>query len=395
MTSRQLAALCLGWLCAGLLPAHAADGGADRTEDGWLRASPQYAWSFPRDHWSHPGYRSEWWYLTGHLQAADGRRFGYQFTFFRVGLLQEVPDLDSPWAARDLLMGHAALTDLSSGEHHFSEVLYRAMPLLAGFPEAAAPKDAAAQEDADPQLLAWCLAPAGTSGRWTLHFNGDGFDLRMTDAGAGFALDLSTTADKPLVFQGPGGYSAKAKGPDPGASQYYSFTRLRTSGHVVLGGDTLAVDGSSWMDKEFGSDKLAPRQAGWDWFSLQLADGRDIMLYVLRDADGAIDHASGTVIDAAGGVSYLAADEFAIESTATWTSPHTGAVYPSGWTLRVGDVSLVVRPLLQDQENVGQRVGDLFYWEGAVQVLDDDGNSHAGSGYVELTGYGSGRRPGI
>jgi predicted secreted hydrolase len=379
--------LCRASLCLLLTGAALAQTEAPKREtidaDTWLRARPDYTWSFPRDHWSHPGYRSEWWYLTGHLQAADGRRFGYQFTFFRIGMLSQVPALNSPWAARDLIMGHAALTDLQNGDHHFSEVLYRATPLLGGFPS---PSE-------DSQMLAWCQSPAGTPGRWTLRFNGDAFDFSMADLGAGFSLDLSTKPDKPLVFQGPGGFSAKATGAAPGASQYYSFTRLRTTGHVVIGADTVAVSGQSWMDKEFGSDKLSPQQTGWDWFSLQLHDGRDLMIYVLHDSLGTIDHASGTMVAEDGSTRYIDREDFVVEATDSWTSPNTGTEYPAGWNLRVDGESWTVHPLLADQENVGRRVGDLFYWEGAVEVRVNGGN--AGAGYVELTGYGNSRRPGI
>jgi len=168
----------------------------------WLQARPDYAWSFPRDHWAHPGYRTEWWYFTGHLAEAGnpGRRFGYQFTFFRIGLLRERPPLTSAWAASDLVMGHAAVTDVGGQEHRFSEVLFRAAPLLGGF--GALP---------DPRL-AWSRAPAGTDGDWTLKWNGDGFDFEMRDAAARFALALETHAAKPLVLHGPNGLSRKGGG---------------------------------------------------------------------------------------------------------------------------------------------------------------------------------------
>lgn len=358
------------------------------TADGWLRAHPDYEWSFPRDHWPHPDYESEWWYLTGQLSTASGRHFGYQFTFFRVGLLRETPDLDSDWSTRDLIMGHAALTDLDTGAHRFTEVLYRTTTQLGGFADASTVSQAGG-------LIAWSRAPSGTDGTWTLNFNGEAFDLAMVDAENGFALDLSTQPLKPRVFQGPNGYSAKDTGPDAGASQYYSFTRLATEGQLVVDGDTLAVNGSSWMDKEFGSDKLSTDQVGWDWFSLQLEDGRDLMLYVLRDSTGVVDHASGTWVDAGGQTRYVSADDFELTADSRWTSPETGATYPSGWTLRIGSESLAIQPVVQKQENVGRLVTGLFYWEGAVRVVDPATDRAIGRGYVELTGYGNGRRPGI
>ena len=172
----------------------------------WLSARPDYSWSFPRDHWARPGYRTEWWYLTGHLatDATPASRFGYQFTLFRVGVTPRALPLASEWAVTNLVMGHAAVSDLGARRHVFSEVLYRAMPLLGGF-----------GAEPDPRL-AWSRAPAGTDGRWTLDWNGEAFDLGMADSSRGIALRLATRPLKPLVFQGPNGYSRKGAG---GASQ--------------------------------------------------------------------------------------------------------------------------------------------------------------------------------
>ncbi len=347
----------------------------------WKPAPPDYRWSFPRDHWAHDGFRNEWWYFTGHLESVDppGRRLGYQLTFFRVGLLPERPPLDSRWSSANLVMGHAALSDLSKGEHRFSEVLRREMPDLGGFaPFAQNP-------------IAWSVAPAGTDGRWTLAWNGDGFDLAMADRAQGMSFRLSTAAAKPLVFHGPNGLSRKSE--DGSASLYYSFTRLATRGEVTLGGERWQVIGTSWMDKELGSNQLGERQAGWDWFALQLADGRELMLYLLRRADGTVDHRSATLVGTGGDARWLAPGEWSARATASWRSPATGAVYPAGWAIELpGEgLRLGVEPELADQENRAALAG-LFYWEGAVRVTDGEGRP-AGSGYVELTGYGRLNRP--
>ena len=349
----------------------------------WRAARPDYGWAFPEDHWAHDGYKTEWWYFTGHLEAPGGRRFGYQFTFFRVGLLPEAPALSSGWTAHNLVMGHAAVTDLSAGTHAFSEVIYRAVPLLGGF------------GTYPDSVVAWSRAPAGTEGQWTLRWNGEGFDFSMSDRARGTAFALSTRPAKPLVFQGPNGYSRKGAG-QTAASQYYSLTRLRTEGTVTTGGEALAVQGESWMDKEFGSNQLGDHQAGWDWFSLQLDDGREVMLYLLRDRAGAIDFARGTVISAGGTARDLAAEDFRVQVRKTWKSPVTGASYPSRWTLRLpGDgLEVEVVPEMADQENRSWLIHTLFYWEGAVRVLSTDGK-RIGKGYVELTGYGTKSRPAI
>jgi len=360
----------------------AAPSGQEAT---WIAAAPDYEWSFPRDHWSHPGYKTEWWYFTGILTAtgSPSRRFGYQFTFFRVGLHPERPALESAWATRDLIMGHAAVTDLSTGRHVFSEVLYRTTPLLGQF---GTPGDT---------TIAWSRAPAGTDARWTLRWNGAAFNFSARDDAKGIRFELETTPRKNLVFQGPNGFSRKGTGPTA-ASQYYSFTRLETSGTITMGGPAVEVVGESWMDKEFGSNQLDAQQVGWDWFSLRLDDGRDVMIYLLRGSDGQVDYGRATVIDSAGNATYLNVEEWRVDPADLWRSPETGAAYPSRWTVELPNEGLLldVRPVVPAQENVAKLVPDLFYWEGAVDVRNRQGRS-VGEGYVELTGYGTRSRPAI
>ncbi len=373
----------------GLVHGESSSAGAGRDSSGWIAARPDYAWSFPRDHWTHAGYRTEWWYLTGQLQSESDatRRFGYQFTLFRVGILPERPAFASAWATGDLVMGHAAVTDLSTGSHTFSEVLLRAGPILGEFPPYPGEKG----------LIAWCRGPAGTDASWELRWNGVGFDFAMRDDAQGIAFALSTRPEKPLVFQGPNGYSRKGAA-EGAASQYYSFTRLATHGSVTTGGATHPVRGVSWMDKEFGSGVLAPHQQGWDWFSLQLDDGREVMLYLLRDRQGGVDFARGTLVGPGAETLELGPDDFEVEASRTWRSPATGAVYPARWSVRVSaadpPITLEVVPELAAQENRCRLAGGLFYWEGAVSILDDRGVG-VGRGYVELTGYGTDNRPGL
>lgn len=351
----------------------------------WKPARPDYAWSFPRDHWARTGFRTEWWYFTGHLQTAGEtpRRFGYQFTFFRVGLQPTSPALDSSWKARDVIMGHAAVTDLTSKRHRFTEILYRAMPLLGEFGDGSGP------------LVAWSRPPAGSSGRWSLHWNGGGFDLAASDENQDISFRLSTRGIKGPIFQGPNGYSIKG-GEDGAASQYYSFTRMATRGRVSIGGEEHAVEGVSWMDKEFGSNQLGARQIGWDWFSLQLDDGRDLMLYLLRDRHDQVDFANGTLISREGQARYLESGDWSVRATGTWTSPHNGARYPAGWQVRVPveDLELVVTPEVADAENVSRILPGLAYWEGPVRVASVTGE-RLGQGYVELTGYAERSRPAL
>jgi predicted secreted hydrolase len=369
MRSETAAALAATLLCA------AAPG-------AFLPADPRHAWEFPRDHRAHPGYRNEWWYFTGLVASADdpGRRLGFQVTFFRVGLLPVRPDLDSGWATADAVMAHLAVTDLASGGHVFSEVLWRAAPPLGGFGQAPDP------------ILAWARAPAGTEGRWTLSLEEGAFLLQARDRGRGVALRLRAVPTRPVALQGPNGFSRKSAR-DGYASLYYSLTRLETSGTIEVGGRTDRVRGESWMDREFGSAQLAPGQVGWDWFGLRLADGRDLVLYLLRREDGSADHRSATLIGPDGPARPLASGTWSVRALGSWTSPETGARYPAGWEVSApGEgLSLRVEPEVAGAENRSRLSPGLFYWEGPVRVLDRSGG-RAGEGYVELTGYGEGSR---
>jgi len=344
----------------------------------WRRADASYAWEFPRDHWAHAGYKSEWWYLTGALTGPSGERFGYQFTFFRIGLSPSPPAQESQWASQDLIMGHLAITDVTRDNHVFSETLTRVMPLLGGF------------GTAPEELLAWSVGPPGTASRWELRWNGNGFRIAASDSALGLALELDLRAVKPLVLQGPHGLSIKAN--DGTASLYYSFTRLETTGTLRVGEAPVPVRGQSWMDKEFSTSQLTPEQVGWDWAGIRLDDGRELMLFLMRRKDGGIDVGHGTLVDAGGATRYLGAAEFSLEGLATWRSDATRSTYPSGWRLRVpsADLDVEIRPLVLDQENIARRAR-LHYWEGVVDVIHL--GLPIGNGYVELTGYGEDNRP--
>ena len=351
--------------------------------DGWLRADPDYEWSFPRDHGPHSGYKTEWWYFTGFLEEGDEQEptLGYQFTIFKVGIVAEEPGSGSTWATSDVLMGHMAVTDLVSGTHEFREVLYRASPPLAGF------------GDPDQDLIAWSLAPPGTPGRWELERSPTGFHLSGT--GAGLSLDLALDTVSSMVFQGPGGYSPKSHR-EGRASMYYSYTDLATQGTVVVGDATRPVSGVTWMDHEFSSEPLEEGQVGWDWLSLRLEDGGAVMAFQLRDASGTAGFRHLTLIAPDGAVRYPDPDEWSIEPSRPWTSPETGAAYPMAWSLAVPgfDFDLEISALHPSQENISERVQGLYYWEGAVRAGAPDGGL-LGRGYLEMTGYGEGSRPAL
>ena len=369
--------------CALLALAAAAPAGAP----GFRAASPGHRWSFPADHFAHAGYRNEWWYFTGVLEVEGepGRRLGYQLTFFRVGILPEAPAFasSSAWAAADAVMAHLAVTDVASGEHLFAEVLWRAAGPLGGF----------GRPPEGP--IAWARAPAGDEGRWSVGLEDGAFVLSARDRRQGLGISLRAVPSRPVALQGPDGLSRKSR-QEGYASLYASVTRLATEGTVTLGGRPLRVRGTSWMDHEFGSSQLAPDQVGWDWLALRLVDGRDLMVYALRRADGATSFAYATLVGRDGAVRVLAEDAWSVRARGTWRSAASGATYPSGWDVSVpGEgVTLVVEPEVREAENRSRLVEGLSYWEGPVRALDAQGRP-AGEGYVELTGYGERSRPPI
>ncbi len=335
--------------------------------DGFESANRPYRFAFPRDHAAHFGYQSEWWYYTGHVRARDGRRFGYELTFFRVGLRPgDVKPLagQSAWRGNELYPAHFALTDESGRQFlHFERLSREA--LGAG---------SSSDRALDVRVGDWSL-----SGTAPFHM------VARADAAA---IDFDQIAEKAPAVHGRDGISVKAACATC-ASHYYSMTRLRTSGTLVYGGQRLAVDGLSWMDHEFGSDELQANQAGWDWFAIQLDDRRELMLYALRQKDGSITpQSSGSLVDRDGRVTHLLLSDFSTVATGAWKSPHTGGTYPSGWRVRVprADVDIVLRPTLLDQE-LANTAGGVSYWEGAVDALDPVTGRLRGVGYVELTGY--------
>jgi predicted secreted hydrolase len=339
----------------------AALGAGDDT--GYARAFEPRSFSFPADHGPHPAFRNEWWYVTGNLDGGDGRRFGYELTIFRVALTPGAPESTSAWRTNQLYFAHFALTDAGKGAFHFDERFSRGAAGLAG-------------AEASPfrvWLDDWSITE-GAGGRWRLV-------ARTAEAG----IDVTLDPVKPPVLQGDDGLSRKSAAPG-NASYYYSLTRLRTGGEIVLGGTRLAVAGTSWLDREWSTSALAPDQAGWDWFALQLDDGTELMFYILRRKDGTADaHSAGTFVDPAGELTRIANTDLQVEVTGTWQSALGGA-YPARWSLQVPtlDLSLEITPVVANQE----LDTIVRYWEGAVDAAGTrNGRPIGGRGYVELTGY--------
>lgn len=370
--SRRIGRFLPAVLAALLLPIVPHAHTADRPPSGGFRpAEPGYQYRFPRDHGTHDDFRTEWWYYTGHLTAENGRRFGYQVTFFRRGVEPErVGATASQWAIRQLYLAHVAISDLDAGRFHYAEKVSRAGLGKAGS-EAG-------------HLRVWI-------DRWVAEASSPPREHhRLLAAADEFSLDLTVTPEKPPVVHGERGVSRKGNAPLQ-TSHYYSFPRLATTGVLVVDGKRYAVDGLSWMDHEFGSGDLGDDLVGWDWFSVQLADKTDLMLYRLRRSDGTIAPvSSGTVMFPNGRTQHLSATEMQVDVLDHWSSRASGGRYPSRWRVTIPALSLTLelRPLLADQELTTSHSTQVTYWEGAVEAagrLRDTPIS--GRGYVELTGY--------
>ncbi len=333
---------------------------------GYQRAYEPRSFQFPADHGPHPEFRNEWWYVTGNLADASGRQFGYQLTLFRIALSPTPPVADSAWRANQVYMGHFALTDVAEKRHHAFERFSRGAMGLAG---AHATPFRVWLED-------WELAGSES----------DAFPMRVRARQDDIALDLTLKTAKPIVLQGDQGLSQKSA--EPGnASYYYSYTRLPTEGTVRFGEITFTVAGASWLDREWSTSALGPEQSGWDWFALQLEDGRDVMFYRLRRKDGSVDpHSKGVLVAADGRTRLLGWNEVELQPLGEWVSPKTGDRYPARWRLRLPaeKLDLTVTPKVADQE---MRL-TVRYWEGAVAVSGQAGTEAiSGQGYLEMTRY--------
>jgi len=316
--------------------------------------------AFPRDHGSHPAYRTEWWYLTGRLRSGQGDDLGMQITFFRnrPGIGEDNP---SRFAPKQLLLAHAALSDARVGR-----LLHDQRAARVGFGLAAA-----SETNTDVRVQ-----------DWSLERDGEGYEARITARGFDYALRFRPT--QPLLIQGEGG--ASRKGPDPRqASYYYSWPHLAVSGSVSIKGRKIELTGTAWLDHEWSSEVLASEAAGWDWVGLNLADGGALMAFRMRDRKGGTYWAGGTHRDAAGRVRVFRPDEIAFTPLRRWRSPRTQAEYPVAMRIRAGTIELMLEPTMDDQELDSRASTGTIYWEGAVRARD--AGKAAGEGYLELTGY--------
>jgi predicted secreted hydrolase len=333
----------------------------------WRMALPGWNYEFPRDHQNHPEFKTEWWYFTGNLNAADGRQFGYQLTFFRQGVIPLDADIIplSHFVTSSVKFAHFALSDLSTGRFHFFQKVSRGAYGEAGFGRG-------------PRLV-WIED-------WSCTLENDGTFLIKANVDD-LSLELALKPAKQPVVHGHEGISRKAEG-EGRASHYYSFTRLSSEGMLQIGGEEIRVSGFSWFDHEWASNQLTADQVGWDWFSLQFEDGTDLMLFQIRTKDGGRDpNSAGTFVDPQGVATPLAEADFTLEPVTTWSSPASNGRYPVGWRITIPQLQmrLDVSAALQDQE---LRLKPIMYWEGSIRAHGSAGDKQIkGSGYLEMTGY--------
>jgi len=330
--------------------------------EGFLRATGPRQFDFPQDHGPHPGFRNEWWYLTGNVETEGGRRFGYQVTFFSTAIRPDSTKREgcenASWCTDHIWMGHAAISDAQSGEHLAAEIFSRQNPGLAG-------------AQLSP-FRVWIQD-------WQLFGKTDGFPWELEVLTEDFALSLSLSPQKYPVLQGDNGLSRKSA--EPGnASYYYSMTRVMTRGKLILEGETFDVSGLSWLDREWSTSVLADDQSGWDWFSLQFNDETELMYYQLRDQEGqAHANSSGNFTTLMGGQRHIDREDLQLEPLAHWQAPD-GTLYDTRWLMKYGDQTWIIEAVFDDQ------LMDVTFqdWEGAVIVEQMESGEVVGRGYLEM-----------
>lgn len=349
---------------------------AGGNQEGYLQALGEREFVFPDDHAAHPGYKTEWWYYTGNLFTEEGRQFGYQFTIFRNQLnppkATSEPENANGWNTDQLYLGHFAISDVQEKDHVFEERFSRGAAGLAG----------AQVEPYRIWLENWEITRIADTDSDETNFPVRLYG-QMED---GTSIDFRVEPKKPLVFHGEQGYDQK--GADSGNASYYiSFTRMETQGSITKDGNMYQVSGNSWMDHEWSTSALDSGQTGWDWFSIQLSNGYDLMYYQIRNSDASQKpQTTGTLVDPLGSTIDLEELEVMLDVLEYWQSPHSGSRYPKRWTLEIPEleINLELGTLFEDQE---MRVS-VQYFEGNLGVSGQmRGEEVSGTGFIEMTGY--------
>jgi predicted secreted hydrolase len=315
---------------------------------------------FPRDHGSHPSFRTEWWYITGWVQDANGNDVGTQVTFFRnrPGVQEDNP---SAFAPKQIVFAHAALADPRRGSLRHDQRTARAGLGLAGADEGNA--------------HVWVED-------WSLELTQNRYVARI--AARDFGLDLEFEPTQPLLPEGEGGFSRK--GPrQQQASYYYSQPHLAARGSIAIESKKVDVEGHAWLDHEWSSEYLAADATGWDWIGINLSDGGALMAFRIRGKSGEDVWAGGTWRDAKGMARVLGPGDVGLTPLRHWRSARSGTEYPVAMRVTAAELTLDLEPLMNDQELDSRASTGTIYWEGAVRARRD--GREVGRGYLELTGY--------
>jgi predicted secreted hydrolase len=319
--------------------------------------------NLPNDDAAHYTSQTEWWYYTGHLQAEDGTEYGFEVTFFKrltsedraPGCFLNVP---GHWIKEVGMLGHFAVTDLEQKKFHAAQI-----------------HNLAKRWKADPD-------------RYHVYINGWSVEAKdgahhLKAAMSKYSVDLKLTPTKPPALNGPNGILEKGVN----ANYYYSYTNIKVEGTIKANGIIKSVKGKAWMDHEFGPMGLLNSQVGWDWYSIQLDNNTELMLYMVKHNESVVAQSGGTYVFADGKTRWLKLTDIEIKATDTWMSPKTKAVYPAGWVITVIPLNLrlLVKPIMAEQELT---LKPVTYWEGAATVTGtSSGKPVSGKGYVELVGY--------
>ncbi len=322
-------------------------------------------WQFPRDHGQHPEFRTEWWYFTGNLASQEGRRFGYQLTFFRTALLPEPVWRASRWAFRDAYIAHFALTDVEAEKFHHDQRVARGALNLA--------------HAVFDSLKAHV-------GDWSMTGGNGGMQLKAESSFG--SISFSLDHDRPPVLHGQNGLVRRGQQAGE-ASYYYSLPDLRTIGTLRLFDQAYQIEGVSWMDHEFFTGPEMGEAQGWDWMSLHLSDSTAIMLYLFRDRERNILPASGgTLIFGDGSQRQVRMSDFEVSPLSWWTSSKSGGKYPISWKLRIDNYQLELTTPVKNQELDTRTTTGVIYWEGYIEATGSSGGERIqGTGYLEMTGY--------
>ena len=332
-------------------------------ESGQAHALTARALAFPQDRGSHPDFRTEWWYITGHATSVkpDNREFGFQLTFFR-SRVTGTQGMTSKFAARQLVFAHAAITDVRGQKLWHDQRIARE-----GFGVASA-----SQQDMNIKLRDWSLKAEG--GNYSA-------DLSAAD----FALKLQFEETQSVLLQGKQGLSRK--GPEEKqASYYYSQPQLATRGRLQVKGQSFEVTGKAWLDHEWSEELLHPRAVGWDWIGMNLDDGGALTAFRLRDKDGNAVWDGGSFRSSRGELRIFSPGEVSFKPVRSWKSPLTQTSYPVQWSIYTPTAFYTVTAVIDNQELDSRNSTGSIYWEGLSELLDSQGK-RVGVGYLEMTGY--------